>query len=98
MRLPPLHLELLLLELGLDNFNLGELVELLNVALSVGLGRRELGREEGVDERRFSQSRLACCATLVQSQNHSVAKIILHAPTTITVKCAPRFATILCLC
>ena len=55
-----LRLELLLLELGLDDLNLGELVKLLLVALVVVLVRRELGGEEGVDERRLSKTGFAC--------------------------------------
>jgi hypothetical protein len=54
-----LDLELLLLELGLDDLDLGELVELLDMASAVVLCGRQLGGEEGVDERRFAQSRLA---------------------------------------
>ena len=38
-----LRLELVLLELGLDDLNLGELVELLLVTPGVVLGRRQLG-------------------------------------------------------
>ena len=55
-----LRLELLLLELGLDDLNLGELVKLLLVTLVVVLVRRELGGEEGVDERRLSKTGFAC--------------------------------------
>ena len=54
-----LRLELLLLKLSLDDLDLGELVELLLVAPGVVLGRRELGREEGVDEGRLPETRLA---------------------------------------
>ena len=54
-----LDLEGLLLELGLDNLDLGELVELLLVALGVVLGGRELGGEEGVDEGRLAKARFA---------------------------------------
>ena len=54
-----LRLELLLLKLGLDDLNLGELVELLLVAPGVVLGRGELGREEGVDEGRLPETGLA---------------------------------------
>ena len=55
-----LDLELLLLELGLDDLDLCELVELLLVALAVVLGRRELGGEERVDERGLAETGLAC--------------------------------------
>lgn len=54
-----LDLELLLLQLSLDDFNLRELVELFLVATSVVLGRRQLGRKKRVDERCFAQTRLA---------------------------------------
>ena len=54
-----LRLELLLLELGLDDLHLGELVELLLVPLRVVLGRGELRGEERVDERRLSEPGLA---------------------------------------
>ena len=55
-----LRLELLLLELRLDDLDLGQLVELLLVPLRVVLRRGELGREERVDERRLSKTGLAC--------------------------------------
>ena len=55
-----LRLELLLLELGLDDLDLGQLVELLLVPLAVVLGGRELGREERVDERGLAETGLAC--------------------------------------
>ena len=54
-----LRLELLLLEFGLDDLDLGELVELLVVPLVVVLCGGELGREEGVDECRFAETGLA---------------------------------------
>jgi len=54
-----LDLELFLLELSLDNLDFGELVELLVVASAVIFRRRELGREESVNERGLSQTRLA---------------------------------------
>ena len=54
-----LDLEGLLLELGLDDLDLSELVEQLGVPLVVRLGRGELGREERVDERGLSQAGLA---------------------------------------
>ena len=54
-----LGLELLLLELGLDDLHLGELVKLLLVTLVVVLVRGELGGEERVDERGLSEARLA---------------------------------------
>ena len=54
-----LDFELLLFKLGLDYFNFGELVELFMVAAGVVLRGGELGGEEGVDECRFTQSRLA---------------------------------------
>ncbi|KAI3485853.1 hypothetical protein L1887_50651 [Cichorium endivia] len=53
-----LHLELLLLELGLDNVDLHRLVELLGVAARVVLARGELGAEERVDERRLAHAAL----------------------------------------
>ena len=49
-----LRLELLLLELGLDDLDLGQLVELLRVPARVVLRGGELGREERVHERRLS--------------------------------------------
>lgn len=54
-----LCLELLLLQLGLDDLDLRQLVELLLVPLGVVLRRRKLGREERVDERGLSETRLA---------------------------------------
>lgn len=54
-----LHFELLLLELGLDDLDLGELIELLVVTARVVLRGRKLGREKSVDERGFSKTRLA---------------------------------------
>ena len=54
-----LRLELLLLELGLDDLDLGQLVVLLLVPLAVVLGGRELGREERVDERGLAEAGLA---------------------------------------
>ena len=54
-----LRLELLLLELGLDDLDLGQLVELLLVPLRVVLRSGELGREERVDERRLAETGLA---------------------------------------
>lgn len=53
-----LRLELLLFKLGLDDLDLGELVELLVVPAAVALGRRELGREERIDEGGLSKARL----------------------------------------
>lgn len=55
-----LRLELFLLELGFDNFDFGELVELLVVAPVVVLGGGELGGEERVDERGFAESGFTC--------------------------------------
>lgn len=55
-----LDFELLLLKLGLDDFDLGELVELLMVTPVVVFGGRKFGGEEGVDEGGFSETRLAC--------------------------------------
>lgn len=55
-----LGFELLLLKLSLDDFNLGQLVELLVVATGVVLRRRKLRREEGVDKGSLSQAGLAC--------------------------------------
>lgn len=55
-----LGLELLLLKLGLDDLDLGQLVELLVVTTVVVLRGRNLGREECVDQGRLSETRLAC--------------------------------------
>ena len=57
-----LRLELLLLELGLDDLDVRQLVELLLVAPGVALVRGELGGEERVDERRLSEAGLAWTA------------------------------------
>ena len=54
-----LHFELLLLELGFDDLDVGKLVELLVVPAGVVLRRGELGREERVDQRRLSEAGLA---------------------------------------
>ena len=54
-----LDLELLLLEFGLDDLDLGELVELLEVPAVVVLGGVELGGEEGVDEGCFAEAGFA---------------------------------------
>jgi len=54
-----LDLELLLLKLGLDDFHLCELVELLVVTSVVVFGGREFGGKEGVDKRGFSKTRFA---------------------------------------
>jgi hypothetical protein len=89
-----LDLELLLLELGLDDVDLGELVELLDVPARVVLRRGELGREERVDERRLAEPGLACgwgsvgCGAVGKGYRK-------HAPTTMRVKCVPFLATIL---
>jgi hypothetical protein len=40
--------------------DLRELVELLNVSTTVVLGRRELRREQGIDEGRLAQARFTC--------------------------------------
>jgi len=55
-----LDLELTLLELGLDDLDLCQLVELLVVPLAVALWGRELGREEGVDQRRLAETGFTC--------------------------------------
>ena len=54
-----LRLELLLLELGLDDLDFGELVELLGVAAAVVFRRGEFGCEQRVDERCLSQTGFA---------------------------------------
>ena len=52
--------ELFLLEFGLDDIDLGVLVlELLCVSIGIVAGRCELGREQGVDQCRLAQPRLA---------------------------------------
>lgn len=51
-----LDLELLLLELGLDDLNLRQLVHLLHMSPAVVLRRRKLRREQGVDECRLAQA------------------------------------------
>jgi hypothetical protein len=87
-----LDFELLLLELGLDDFDLGQLVELLDVPARVVLCGRELGGEERVDERRLAQAGLACrdgtgivsyAMCLFCSKRVSALK---YAPTTMSVK------------
>ena len=55
-----LDLELTLLELGLENFDLSQLVELLVMPLAVTLRGREFGREEGVDQRRLAETGFTC--------------------------------------
>ena len=54
-----LRLELLLLQLGLDDVHLRQLVELLVVAAAVVLRRGQLGGEKSVDERGLAETRLA---------------------------------------
>ena len=54
-----LDLELLLLKLSLDDFNLRQLVQLFVVAPTVVLRGRELGRKEGVDEGGLSETGFA---------------------------------------
>ena len=54
-----LDFELLLFELGFDDLDFDGFVELLLVPPCVVLGRTELGREEGVDERCFAQTGFA---------------------------------------
>lgn len=54
-----LGLELLFLKFGLDDVDLGHVVELLMMATTVVLGRAQLGREESVDEGRLAQTGLA---------------------------------------
>ena len=51
-----LSLELLLLELRLDDLNLGELVELLVATTVVVLGRVQLGSEKRVDQGRLTKT------------------------------------------
>lgn len=89
-----LRLELLLLELGLDDLHLGQLVELLVVPTAVALRGRQLGREKSVDKGRLAQPGFACRPLRACSLRQRQRDI----PTTIIVKCAPRFATILCRC
>jgi hypothetical protein len=55
-----LDAELLLFEFGLDDLDLGELVELLLVSSGVVLGGGELGGEEGVDEGGFAEAGFTC--------------------------------------
>lgn len=62
-----LRLELLLLQLGLDDLDLGQLVELLGVATRVVLRRGQLSGEQRVNKRRLSQPRLACACVRVWS-------------------------------
>ena len=52
-------LELLFLKLGLDDFDLSQLVELFVVATAVVLWGRQLGGEKCVDKRSLAQPRLA---------------------------------------
>ena len=66
-----LRLELLLLELGLDDLDVRQLVELLLVAPGVVLVRGELGGEERVDERRLSEAGLAWTAACQCSDTRS---------------------------
>lgn len=54
-----LDLELLLFEFGLDDLDLGELVELLVVTARVVLRGGKLGGEKSVDERGFPKTGLA---------------------------------------
>lgn len=53
-----LDLELFFLEFGLDNLDLGQLVQLLVVAAAVVLCWRQLRRKKGVDKGGFSEPRL----------------------------------------
>lgn len=55
-----LDFELLLLKLGLDDLDLGKLVELLVVTPRVVLGRRQLGGKERVDEGGLAETRFTC--------------------------------------
>lgn len=55
-----LDFELFLLELGLDNLDFCEFVELLVVTPVVVFRRREFGGEEGIDECGFAETGLAC--------------------------------------
>ena len=55
-----LDLELTFLKLGLDYFNLGELVELFVVTFIVVFRGRQFSGKEGVDQGCFTQTRLAC--------------------------------------
>ena len=50
-------LELTFLKLGLDNFDLGQFVQLFIVASGVVFRGRQFGREESIDEGGFAQSR-----------------------------------------
>lgn len=86
-------LEELLLELSLCDLNLDRLVHLLHVsALVVGIVL-DSGREEGVDEGRLSEARLARHLRVLEFYTCCV----LCPARTMIVKAAPRFATILCL-
>lgn len=89
-----LDFELLFLKLSLDYFDLCELVELLIMTLGVVLGGGQLSREEGVNESCLPEPGLACAPA---SEQRSEKEYEAHSPTTIMVKWAPRFATILCL-
>lgn len=83
----------LLLELGLCDLNLDGLVHLLVVSsLVVGIVL-DGGGEEGVDEGRLSEPRLA--SNLWRSVRGMMQCWMML---TMMVKAAPRFATILCLC
>ena len=74
-------LELLLFELGFDDFDFGQLVELLGVTTVVIFGRREFSREKGINERRLSQARFACeCLSACR------LGMLVYSPTTIMVK------------
>ena len=55
-----LGFELLFLQLGLDDFDLGQLVELLEVAAVVVLRGRQLGGKQGINERGFPQAGFTC--------------------------------------
>lgn len=54
-----LDLELLFLELSFDDFNFGELVELLVVPPGVVFGWRQLSRKKCVDQGSLPKTRLA---------------------------------------
>jgi hypothetical protein len=86
-------LEELLLELSLGDLNLDGLVHLLVVSSLVVGVVLDRGGEEGVDEGRLSEPRLA--SNLKQSDGVFDAWL---SSCTMMVKAAPRFATILCLC
>jgi hypothetical protein len=59
-----LDVEVPLLQVGLDDLNLGRLVQLLRSAISIVPRRANLGRKQRVDQCRLSQTRLAWTSAL----------------------------------